>query len=163
MEVLAVAASYVGMREKGANRGPVEKFLTHVNLPPGKPYCAGYVSCVIWEAAMKVPVMPKFKRSAGALRLLERNPDLIIDRATAVKLMRQGRPVVAVFDHGGGKGHCCFGIGMVDDERFRSNDPNTGPGPSAPKTDRDGQGIYERTDRKLVSVYRWMRIANADL
>jgi hypothetical protein len=73
--------------------------------------------------------------------------------------MAAGRPVVFIQDHGGGgKGHCGFGIG-TDGGTFVSFEANTLPGPSAPKTDREGGGNYKRTDRKLDSVKHWLRIA----
>lgn len=160
LETGAVAASAVGVLEEGRNDGPEpRRWLAHVHQPPGKPYCAAFVCCTVYDAGMRVPVLPQLKRTASALRLLGLNPDLIIDRATAVGLMREGRPVVFVINHGGGLGHAGFGVGLVDDECFESIEANTGPGPAVPAKDRDGQGCYRRTDRRMDDVAGWLRVA----
>jgi hypothetical protein len=159
-ETRALAESFEGKREVGQNDGPwVRPLLAHVSLKPPAPYCAAAVSCIIYDAGMRVPVLPKFKRSAGALRLLGLNPGLVIDRAAAVELMRDGRPVVFVLDMGGGKGHAGFGVGLAENDQFVTLEGNTGPGPDVPARDREGQGFYRRTDRKLASVKGWLRVA----
>jgi hypothetical protein len=158
-ETLALAASFEGMRERGQNDGPEpRRWLAHVYLKPPSAYCAAAVSCIIHDAGMRVPVLPTFKRSGGALRLLGLNPSLVVDRAAAVELMRAGRPVVFVQNHGGGKGHCGFGIAMVDDDAFESLEGNTGPGPDVPARDREGQGFYRRRDRRVADVAGWLRV-----
>jgi hypothetical protein len=160
LETLALAASCMGERETDGpnNSAAIRQWLAHVNLKPPSPYCAAWASYVIFAAGMRVPVLPKFKRSSGALRLHGLNPTLGISLEEAVKAMAAGRPVVFIQDHGGGKGHCGFGIG-TDGGRFTSLEANTGPGPAAPAADRDGQGCYKREDRRLDSVKHWLRIA----
>jgi hypothetical protein len=158
--VLRLSKSHVGTREQGQNHGPeIARWQAFCGAKPGDPYCACWVCYVVHHAAAGlVGVTVQLKKSAGALRLVEKNPDLVITRDEAVALMRAVRPVIAVFDHGKGKGHVCFGVGLVGEECFKTYDPNTGPGPSVPKTDRDGQGVYEREDRRIDSVHGWMRL-----
>lgn len=159
-ETSALALSFDGERETdGPNDSPaIRQWLAHVNLKPPQPYCAAFVSWVIFTAGMRVPVLPKFKRSAGALRLLDLNPGLVIFAEEAVELLATGVPLVFVQKHTGGKGHCGFALALSDADHFESMEANTGPGPNVPAKDRDGQGCYRRQDRHVDSVYGWMRI-----
>lgn len=163
LEVPAVARSYTTVREpKGKpNTGPeIERWLSHVGRHPGDPYCAAYVSCVIWEAGMRVPVKPRLRRSASARRLGELNPELQITESEARERLAEGLPVVFIIHHPNGKGHTGFGVGLVDSdaERFNSVEANTGPGPNVASKDREGDGCYERFDRTFAEVDVWLRV-----
>lgn len=159
-ETKAAAIAEEGHRETdGPNDSPkIRRWLAFVNIDRPASYCAAFVCCTVRDAGLRVPVLPSLKRTASAQRLLDLNPHLVIDRAEAVQRMRDGRPVIFVQRHAGGKGHCGFGIGVVDDERFESTEGNTGPGPAAPAKDRDGQGNYRRRDRRLGDVDGWLMV-----
>jgi hypothetical protein len=147
------------VREVKSNEGPeINRWLDHVRLPPGHAYCAAMVSCVIDDAARKIGIAPKLNRSGSALRLLDLNPTLEISLTDAMALMRDGRPVVYVIDHGTGKGHTGFACGLVGDECFLDTSGNTMPSKTTPAKDRQGQGVYERSDRRLEDVYGWLQI-----
>jgi hypothetical protein len=161
-EVDAVARSYVGDREVGKNDGPnVRRWLAHCGRKPGDPYCACFVCCVVHEAGMRVPVLPRMKRTASALRLADLNPGLVIDRPAVLERLRLGLPCVFIIDTkpvGDGKGHCGFGLALADDGKFESVEANTNAGPAAPAKDRDGQGTYCRRDRRLTDVTTWLAV-----
>lgn len=160
VETSALALSFHGVRERGKNNGPeILPMLAHCSRHPGDPYCACFVSWTIYTAGMRVPVLPRFKRSASALRLADLNPDLVVSEPDAIELLGQGIPLVFTQDHGGGRGHCGFALGLVDPSTFESMEGNTGPGPSAPEKDRDGQGFFHRHDRQIDAVRNWIRIA----
>lgn len=56
--VIDTALRYVGPIEKGNNDGPaVRKFLRHVGLPPGNPWCAAFVSYCLDAANAKLPTI----------------------------------------------------------------------------------------------------------
>lgn len=161
-ETLALARSYVGKlwEDKGPNEskwGEIERIQAFCGARPGDPWCAALVSWCILKSAVAVP--PTFLRSAGALRLLARNPHLSIDRASAMSLLRQGTPLVFIMDMGGGKGHAGFAAGLLPGDLLLSLEGNTGPGPAAAAQDRDGDGMYERRDRRFEDVDGWLRIA----
>ncbi len=155
-ETIALARSYVGMREISKNSGPeIDKMLGFVRCNPGEKYCAAYVSYCIHKAATTEP--PQFKPSAGALRLIARNPDLIVPHNDALAMLRDGRPLVFVRDHGAGKGHAGFAVALGD--TVRTIEANTHAGPGAPSKDREGDGIFERNDRWPDDIDAWLRIA----
>lgn len=152
-KTIEIARSYLNVREVGgANRGPdVERFLATVHVPPGNSWCAAYVTTCIYEATAVVGGPPQFKGSAGALHLLDVNPNL--------RLTTPEEPCVFVLDHGQGKGHTGYLVELLPDGHFRSVEGNTGPGQAVPAKDRNGDGVYERTDRKVSDCFGFLRIA----
>jgi hypothetical protein len=159
-EVLAILPECRRAREVKSNEGPeINRWLAHVNQSPGKAYCAAMVSCVVAEASARANHTLTFRRSASAMRLAEINPTLEISLTDAMALMAGGVPVIYVIDHGGGTGHTGFGYGLVGDECFRDTSGNTMPAKGDSAKDRQGQGCYERTDRRLDEVFAWLRIA----
>ncbi|HYW95025.1 MAG TPA: hypothetical protein VE870_05515, partial [Bacteroidales bacterium] len=55
---LDTALTYVGTIEQGHNAGPeVSKFLSHVGLPVGNPYCASFVSYDLDAAHVTLPTV----------------------------------------------------------------------------------------------------------
>lgn len=110
---------------------------------------------------MRVPVKPRLRRSASARRLGELNPELVITAEEARERMREGLPCVFIIHHANGKGHTGFGVELVEDdaERFRSVEANTGPGPNVASKDREGDGCYERSDRRFADVNVWLTVS----
>lgn len=159
-ETIALARSYVGkLVETGPNVAPgtdLEKIQAFCGARPGDPYCAAGVSWCILKAAVTVP--PTFRKSAGALRLLARNPHLLVDAAEARKLLAAGHPLVFVIEHRNGKGHAGFALALLPGDRLHTVEFNTGPGPAAPDKDREGDGCWERRDRAFGDVDGWLRI-----
>ncbi len=160
-QTILLARSYVGTREITPNSNPdsIDKWLAFVHCQPGSSYCAAFVSYVVTHAAggLSIPGI-KFRPSAGALHLLDVNPDLVVPKDEAAKLLFDGVPMIAVWDHGSGKGHTGFATRLYD-HRFDSIESNTNGGPAIPARDRDGDGTYARTDREFDSVHGWLRIA----
>lgn len=155
------ARGYLHVREtKGKpNSSPViDTWLAHCGQPPGKAYCAAFVSWVIWESGMKVPVIPRFKRTAGALRLLALNPNLVITPQEAQDRLLHSVPCVYVVDHGGGKGHAGFAFRLAGESQFYDISANTMAGWTDKGKDREGDGVFERADRNLSSVHGWLKI-----
>ena len=105
LAAIRIARSYLGKQEPGplANRGPeVDLWLAFVGIRPepgeaGKPWCAAFVSACIYQAASGLGVQCEFRKSAGALRLLDVNAELRVAEPDAGCLV--------VWDHGSGKGH----------------------------------------------------------
>lgn len=162
-ETIALARSYVSkIKETGPNIAPgtdLEKIQAFCGAHPGDPWCSCYVSWCILKAAVTVP--PTFRRSAGALRLLARNPNLVVPANEARRLLGEGHPLVFVLDTGapGGAGHTGFALSLLPGDLLHTCEGNTGPGPATPAQDRDGGGCFERRDRKFGNVDGWLRIA----
>lgn len=154
-ETIALARSYVGTKELTSNSGPeIDRMLAFVRCNPGDPYCAAFVSYCICKAA--VTEAPRFRPSASALRLVARNEDLRVSHADALEMLRDGTPLVFVRNHGEGKGHTGFAVGLGD--TVRTIEANTGPGPNAPALDRNGNGIFERNDRWPETIHHWIAL-----
>lgn len=106
---IRIARSYLGKQEPGPlpNRGPnVDTWLAFVGIRPvdgekGAPWCAAMASWCVYQAATELHISTTFRKSAGALRLLDVNADLRITEPEDGALV--------IWDHGGGKGH----VGIV--------------------------------------------------
>lgn len=162
---IQIAHEYLGVRENPpkSNRGPDVDHFIRVGgglTPEGNHYawCASFVSDVVVEAFTKrdgvtldVQGPPRFVGSAAALSLLHKNPSL--------KLRAPTSSCVFVMDHGGGKGHTGFVVDVLPDGiHLRTIEGNTGAGPAAPAQDREGDGVYERTDRKISDCVGFLAI-----
>lgn len=149
--VVQIALSQVGVREHGQNAGPeVEKYLREVGLGPGYSWCGAFVAWVFAEAVRQggyddLVGPPLFKGSAGALRTLALNPMLRVDQPVW--------PGIYVLDHGDGKGHVGFGIEPLANGIFRDVSGNTNSAGS-----REGDSVWEHTNRLIVDVRGWLRI-----
>lgn len=139
------ASRDVGTREIPANSndGPrVRDYLAYTGVPVGSPYCASACSLWVHEAAVELGLTASFKKSARALGLWERNPELAI---LPKDLTPEMLPVVAIMDHGGGKGHAYLAIGWDQATGLlQSVDPNSNPHGS-----REGGGVYSLDIRSI--------------
>lgn len=164
-----IGRGYVGTLELRPNRGPevdmfqiegggwtledLERMEAEGKAPP---YCAPFVSFCVERAKIVLRaegwVGPwQFARGASLLKLKDRNPNLIIPA------FEPG--CIGLDFHSKAKGHCWIGVEMLSDGvHIRTIEGNTGPGPRAPRLDRDGQGVFERFDRRLEDADVWMRI-----
>lgn len=158
-ETLRLARSYRGLQEAGRNTdatGEIDRWLAFSKARPGDPYCACFVSWCVLKAAVTEP--PDFRRSAGALRLLIRNAELELTADSARMRLAADHPVIFVLDMGGGKGHAGFVEALGPGDLLHTLEANTGPGPAGAAADRDGQGVFERRDRRFASVVGWLEI-----
>lgn len=98
--LIRTARSYIGQRESRPNSSPlIDHWLKLVGQPPGEPWCAAFACACVLETDPGLG----FLKSAGALKLLSRNPDRVISDPEVGALV--------VWDHGNGKGH----VGIVTD------------------------------------------------
>lgn len=140
----------VGEREITKNDSPrIRVYGQTVGIAPPAPYCAAAVCTWIKESALSndldLKLELKFRFSASALRLLERNPDLVIP---VNELTPDDIPCVFVLDVGkpGGDGHTGLVVGCdFDTGKFQTIEANSN-GAGA----RDGQGVYALDIRKLT-------------
>jgi hypothetical protein len=149
-QVLVVAQSQLHVREIGGNNhGPeVERYLAFCNAHAGDPWCASFVSWCIDQAATQLGVCYQFRKSAAALALLHRNPNLIIQQPEA--------GCVFVIDHGDGKGHTGF-VGAVNgDGTISTIEGNTNV--HGTRDSVQGDGVWARTRRIDEITGGWLRI-----
>ena len=140
---MEIALDQVGTREVGGNnRGPVEKYLRWLGLPPGSAYCvAGALWCYN-EAAKEMGVRNPFPRTGGVVRLWSLAP----------KWMRSCDPTLgAVFCHRSSKdptkGHAGIVVGVSDNE-IATIEFNTNAAGS-----RDGDGVWQKSrPRSYVNI-----------
>lgn len=86
------------METVGRNSGPeIDHWLAGVHQPPGTEWCAAFACAQAFEAAAAIGLVLTLRPSAGALRLLALNRDLV------VKVPEPGDFVIE--NHGEGKGH----------------------------------------------------------
>lgn len=86
----------------GANDGPdVREWLLLRGIDRPAPWCASFACAMMEDAAHELKLPLHLRRSAGALRLLDLNPDLVLTEPETGCLV--------IWDEGGGKGH----VGIV--------------------------------------------------
>lgn len=134
---LSVALSYVGITEAGNNTGPeIDAFLASVNLPPGNPYCAAFVShCLIRGHATRPNVRSALARDFVRPESLD---------ARKVLLGQAEAPVGAILVYRRGQtifGHTGFVL-RWDEAHGTTVEGNTSPG--ATGSQADGEGVYIR-------------------
>jgi hypothetical protein len=140
------AKSQVGVQEhpKGSNAGPeVERYLAFVNLPPGKAWCAAFVSYCVGTSAADLSTTSTLKPSGGALALYFKNRPLAIDQPEP--------PCIGVIDHGHGLGHTFF------IESTGGTSCHTIEGNTDPEGGREGYMVAER-DRETADITYFIRI-----
>jgi len=82
----------------GPNDGPeIREWLARRGIMRPAEWCAASACAWIEDAARALNIVLKLRRSAGSLRLLELNPDLIVEAPQPGDIM--------IEDHGKGKGH----------------------------------------------------------
>lgn len=133
--VVRTAEKYLFVRESGRNAGFwVEKFQSFVGIPRGSPWCAAFVSWVLYEAKVKYPMI----RSGLAL-------DFVTKRSIKAKHVAKGyknvgRNWLVIWKKGDTwKGH----IGIV--EKWQKSSGVTIEGNTGGSNIRDGDGVYRKT------------------
>lgn len=103
--VIANARRYAigkSLETDGPNDGPdIREWLGERGITSPAAWCAAFACAQIHEAARSMGLTLEMRYSAGALRLLDLNPLLVLDAPETGCLV--------VWDHGGGKGH----VGIV--------------------------------------------------
>lgn len=115
--LIRTARSYLGHREVKPNSSPlIDHWLQRVGQPPGMPWCAAYVCACLAETEPNLP----FRKSAGAMRILTRNPDRLITYPEPGGLVvwdhNHSPDHAKLPDHSGCKGHVAIvtGVGLPD-------------------------------------------------
>lgn len=159
--VVRLAQSYLFVREVSPNSSPeIDAWLAFTGCKPGQPYCASWISFLIFHAAAGLAIPPiRFVKSAGALGLRNVNPSLRLTPAEAHKRLTAGRPCVGGFPVGTkGHGHVFLATGLHS-EKLDTLEANTNAGPAVPSKDRDGDGVHARSDRAFDTATFWIEVA----
>jgi len=153
---LAMAASKIGVRETGPNRGPdVDVFLKTAGLNPkeggaaGFPWCQAFVYWAFNEASRQLGIPNPTPKTAGVLA--HWNAAKTIPSATRftpkqllADLSQASAGSLVVYDFGGGLGHIAFIEQCNDDGRLSTVEGNTNTDGS-----RNGIGVFRLTRRKI--------------
>ncbi|MBD2102194.1 CHAP domain-containing protein [Leptolyngbya sp. FACHB-261] len=138
-ELVAVATSYVGVEERGPNRGKeVEMFQKAVDgKAQGEPWCMGFVQFCIKTVEASTRSQSKIFRSEHCLTVWEKSP----------KDLRLARPepgCLIIWRHGNSsKGHVGFVEKVkADGKNFTTVEGNTGGGSGV---EREGDGVYRKS------------------
>lgn len=141
------ASTQLGVHEqpKGSNTGPeINKYLAYVKLPPGKAWCAAFVSYCINQGATELNIDSTFKKSGSALHLVEYNPTLVIPQPTP--------NCIGIINHGKGLGHAFF-ISFLDE----TNSAHTIEGNTDHLDSREGWVVGARI-RPIKDITYFLRI-----
>lgn len=135
-QVLEVAASQVGVRELGRNRGPmVDEYLRAAGLDPDKgsyPWCAAFVVWCFRRAAFDLGVSNPIPRTAAVHKLWARSPEW-------AQVQRPTTGAIFCIDHGHGLGHA----GLVEEIDGTGN-LVTIEGNTSRDGGREGDGVWRR-------------------
>lgn len=143
---LEIALSQEGVRELGRNRGQrVEEYQASAGAHAGDAWCASFVVHCFRRAAAEFGVPCPVPVTPSALALWRRSRPQYHRSVPSVGS-------VFIINHGGGLGHCGFVEAVADDGTLGTVEGNTGPGPAVAAADREGDGVYRRTDRKVSDV-----------
>ena len=140
---LAWAASQVGVKEKGSNRGPaVEAFQRAVGLTGGgHPWCAAFVAWCIQQAEADHPARPV--AGAGAVRNWVKAA-----RSQGLCRSQPARGDLFYWLDSRGRGHIGWVTQRLPFGRFLTIEGNT----DAESGSREGDGVYRRI--RSVSALR---------
>ncbi len=145
-KAVEIANSQMGVTEHpaGSNSGPeVNAYLAAVHVPPGNAWCAGFACWCVQKAAGDLGYgTPEMRFSGSALNLWRRNFDRQISPSA---LTPDDLPCVVVWDHGGGKGHVGFAVGLDTD----TGHLQTIEGNSDAAGSRTGGSVVAQTKRTL--------------
>lgn len=140
---LAWAASQVGVKEKGSNRGPaVEAYQQSVGLQGGgHPWCAAFVAWCIHQAQGRHPALPS--SGAGAVRNWVKTA-----RSQDLRRVEPRRGDLFYWLDPQGRGHIGWVTRRLPLGRFTTIEGNT----DAESGSREGDGVYRRV--RSVSALR---------
>lgn len=130
---LEIAATQIGVREHGHNRGPeIDQYCRDIGHDPEKrdPWCAIFVSAMVKRACDQLGIPMPFAPTAGCWTLDEKAP----------VYMRSSIPVAGCIFLLNGHKHTGFVEAVNPDGSCVSVEGNTNPGGSV-----EGDGVYRRT------------------
>jgi hypothetical protein len=135
-KVLELAATQIGVREHGRNRGPeIDEYCREIGHDPEKrdPWCAIFVSAMVRRAATALGVQVPIRLTAGCFTLDEQAP----------VTMRTTTPAPGCIFLLQGHKHTGFLVELLPDGRWSTIEGNTNDGGSP-----EGDGVYARTRRR---------------
>ena len=134
--VLEFAATQIGVREHGRNRGPeIDGYCRDIGHDPAKtdPWCAIFVCAMVKRAADALGVPVPIHLTAGVFTLDEKAPPY----------MRTTIPAPGCIFIKNGHKHTGLIEALLPDGTFQTIEGNTDPGGGS-----DGDGVYRRTRRR---------------
>ena len=145
-EVIANAASWVGVREVGGNNmgKEVESFLSCCGLPGGYPWCGGYVCYVFTQSKLKSP-----KGACGSYNWAV--DSLSVYRYAGIRKKIQAGDIFTLYYRRLGRvGHVGIVGGLIGRNTIMTYEGNTNEGGS-----RTGDGVYRkaRPINSLEGIY----------
>lgn len=135
-QTLAIAATQIGVREHGRNRGmEIDSYCRDIGYPPEKasPWCAIFVCAMVKRAADKLGEPVPIHMTAGCFHLDEHAPPY----------MRTSIPVAGAIFLLNGHKHTGLVEAVNQDGSCITIEGNTNPGGAV-----DGDGVYRRTRRR---------------
>lgn len=146
-KVLDVAVAELGVHEEPprSNRGPrVDEYIRAAGLDPeagAYPWCAAFVCWCVRQAGRELAIKPQLRFSAGVLRLLERNPEAVLDRPEAGAIFIHLKPNET--------GHTGLVLGVNDDLSIATIEGNS----DASGSRTGGMVVQHRRPASYVSAY----------
>jgi len=135
-KALELAATQIGVREHGRNRGPeIDGYCREIGHDPTKadPWCATFVSAMVKRAADVLGVPVPIHLTAGCWTLDEKAPPY----------MRSSQPAPGAIFLLNGHKHTGFIETTTADGVIVTIEGNTNPGGSV-----EGDGVYRRTRKR---------------
>ena len=145
LRALEIAHGEIGVREVTRNRGPrIDEYLRSVELDPTRgsyPWCAAFVYWCLLQAADEFRIICPAPKTAGAIKSFALAPTAAKILPATPDRIRPGCTIA--WDHGHGKGHVGFVLGVNFETRMLTTiEGNTDDGGS-----REGDGVYMRERR----------------
>ncbi len=141
---IEIAKTQLNVREAtGRNDGAaVESYLRSVNLGKGYAWCAAFVYWCFNQAAKDLNVPNPLAATAGVMHHWN-------NVAAKYKVVSQPKAGdIFIMDFGKGKGHTGI-VTEVKGNKIYTIEGNTGADPTTAASDRDGDGVYQRS--RLIS------------
>jgi hypothetical protein len=137
----------------GKNDAPgIREYWNHLGSgKPPLPYCAAFVSWVLFKAGLDTSKLPKTASSQYFLTWAKKNLDIVNLIVNPTGGVKAGD--IIVWSHGGGYGHVGLASGDSDASgRYLAIDGNTSSGAGDGK-----QGVFEKTKsvRGAKAVISW--------
>lgn len=140
--LLSCARGWIGHTETSRNSSPdIDRWLEYVHQPPGKAWCAAFVSSMHLEAAIGCGVPNPCPRTAGALRLWELAPV-----RCRTNLPAPGDVFVLDTGEEGGAGH----VGIVESVSPDGQTITTIEGNTGDAGEREGTKVARHTWKPIL-------------
>lgn len=150
--VIDNSSKYLQVRElRNDNRSPeIDKWLRHLGLPTGQPYCAAFVIYNYHEAGFALPRQGRCVTLWRACRDNELRYKTFTAEDVSMGIEKIMPADSIIWRHGNGpgqnwNGHAGLALTQTGRTSFRSREGNTQPGSSG--NQREGGGVYDRSRR----------------